>query len=144
MTDPEAARPSRAASGRMVERVPLASDRDVALARRAVGLAMDAMGTRAVRRTRFVTAVSEIARNAVVHGNGGTLAIYVHEGAGRISVECGDGGPGIADLDRALTDGFTTGGGMGRGLGGARRLVERFEVETRPGGGTTVRMTGVA
>lgn len=130
--------------GRPVGTVELTSDRDVALARKAVSRAMDAMRSRAIRKTRFVTAVSEIARNAVMHGGGGRLHIYAHEAAGRISVVCEDEGQGIADTEQALTDGYTTAGSMGHGLGGARRLVDTFEIETHPGRGTIVRMAGLA
>ena len=129
-------------NGRLVETITLASDRDVAQARKAVSRAMDDLKARPVRKTRFVTAVSEIARNAVKHGGGGRLRIYAHQPADRISVLCEDHGPGIADIGQALVDGYTTGGGMGRGLGGARRLVDTFDIESRPGRGTTVRMTG--
>ena len=130
--------------GRPVGTVELSSDRDVALARKAVSRAMDAMRSRAIRKTRFVTAVSEIARNAVMHGGGGRLHIYAHEATARISVVCEDEGQGIADMAQALTDGYTSGGGMGHGLGGAKRLVEAFEIETGPGRGTIVRMSGQA
>lgn len=130
--------------GRPVETVTLASDRDVALARKAVSRAMDAIRARTIRKTRFVTAVSEIARNAVAHGGGGSLSIYAHEAPPRISVTCEDRGRGIEDVERALTDGYTTAGSMGRGLGGAKRLADGFEIDSVPGRGTIVRMLGRA
>ena len=77
------------------ERVKLAGDRDVALARAATGRAMDAIGAKAVRRTRFVTAVSEIARNAVVHGGGGEIDVMIEKDPPRVYIECRDNGPGI-------------------------------------------------
>lgn len=122
--------------------MPLAADRDVAAARRAVGRAMDEMRSRAIRKTRFVTAVSEVARNAVVHGGGGRLVIFAHDAPPRISVVCEDRGRGIADVELAMADGYTTAGSMGRGLGGARRLVDAFEIESAPGRGTVVRLMG--
>ena len=121
-------------------RVELRQERDVAAARIAVSRAMDAMGARALRKTRFVTAVSEIARNALDHGGGGVLEVYRLERPLRIMSRCRDEGPGIADLDQAMTDGFSTARSMGKGLGGARRLVEAFRIESRPGSGTTVEM----
>lgn len=104
--------------------------------------AMDRIGASAIKRTKFVTAVSEIARNALIYGGGGVMTFHLHKLAGRPSVlaECVDHGPGIADVDRALQDGYTTGKGLGLGLSGARRLVDRFAIETLPGEGTTVIM----
>lgn len=128
------------ADGEHVETVVLGGDRDVVAARRAVSRTMDKLGARAVRKTRFVTAVSEIARNAVMHGGGGELHVFIHNTPSRISVVCQDRGEGIADLDSAMADGFSTADSMGKGLGGAKRLSDEFEVETTQGGGTTVRM----
>lgn len=128
--------------GQLIETVPLGCDRDVARARKAVSRAMDAMKARTIRKTRLVTAVSEIARNAVKHGQGGSLQIYRDEAGGRLGVVCEDDGPGIADIPRALTDGYTSGGGLGQGLGGAKRLVETFEIESVPGTGTRVLLAG--
>lgn len=130
------------ADGRKVSSVELKADRDVALARRRVGDLMKEQGSRDLMQTRFVTAVSEIARNAVTHGGGGTLALYTFVGQRKIGVECRDNGPGIADIDAALVDGFSTRGSLGRGLGGAKRLSSAFEIESPPEGGTIVRMTG--
>jgi serine/threonine-protein kinase RsbT len=117
--------------------VRLATEKDVALARRAAFNAMDRAGARTALRTRFVTAVSEIARNTVVHGGGGQMRVFI--GGTTVYVLCSDNGPGIADVSRALEDGFTTGTSLGRGLGGARRLVARFDIESSERG-TTVRM----
>lgn len=128
------------AGGTLIEVLHLRSDRDVARARVAVTKALRGAGMRPVGVTRFVTAVSEIARNAVVHGGGGELRLMRRSGPERIVVLCADRGPGIADLDRALEDGFTTGKGLGRGLGGARRLAETFAVDANEGGGTRVRL----
>jgi len=113
---------------------------DIALARKAAMAAMDGLPASAIKRTKFVTAVSEIARNALVHASGGWMQFRIVEVAGRRSVvaECRDRGPGIANVDQALKDGYTTARGMGLGLGGARRLVDRFEIKTVVGEGTTV------
>lgn len=127
---------------RKVLSLELKSDRDVALTRRRVGDFMTQQGSSDLMRTRFVTAVSEVARNAVTHGGGGTIALYSLPGRG-VLVECSDSGKGIADIDAAMADGYTTGGGLGRGLGGAKRLSVDFEIESVVGAGTKVRMTGL-
>ena len=128
--------------GRLIGTVQLASDRDVAVARKSVSKALDDLKARAIRKTRFVTAVSEIARNAVEHGGGGRLSIYVQDAPTRIGVLCEDQGAGIPDVALALRDGYTTAKSMGRGLGGAKRLVDVFELDSAPGRGTTVRLIG--
>ena len=101
-----------------------------------------ACGLRLVDQTKLVTAVSELARNTIVHGGGGDMTARVIEENGRAGVEVvfRDSGPGIADIDRALTDGYTTGVGLGLGLGGARRLVHDFSLRSAPGEGTTVQV----
>lgn len=93
-----------------------------------------------VDQTKLVTATSELARNAVVHGKGGTAVVEVVDQDGRLGVRLvfEDHGPGIADLAQAMTDGYTSGGGMGLGLGGAKRLVNEFEILSEPGRGTRV------
>mgnify|MGYP001798154471 CR=1 FL=1 len=123
------------ADGLLYERVRLDSDRDVAGARRAVTKAMSDLGAKALKKTRFVTAVSEIARNAIVHGGGGELQVFTHDAPKEVIVICADEGQGICDVETALQDGFTTGSGMGRGLGGAQRLCDAFEIETTTGNG---------
>ncbi|HEU4973872.1 MAG TPA: anti-sigma regulatory factor [Baekduia sp.] len=99
-------------------------------------------GLRLIDQTKLVTAVSELARNTVVHGGGGHMeAGLTHEGA-RTGVWASfhDEGPGIADLQQAMREGFTTGDGLGLGLGGARRLVHDFDVRSAPGEGTVIRV----
>lgn len=121
----------------------LVSDQDVAAARQAATQGMTELGASVIRRTKFVTAISEVARNALVHGGGGVVR-FALSGRGRghsLVAECIDRGPGIADIEQALCDGYTTGGGLGHGLGGARRLVDGFEITSTPGRGTTVRLT---
>ena len=129
--------------GRLLQTVQIKRSQDIVRARHAVAREMDELGTRTIRKTRFVTAVSEIARNALVHGGGGELKVYALRSPRRIGVRCSDNGPGIADLSRAFTDGVSSTGSMGKGLGGARRLCGEFEVESMPGQGTVVRMAGL-
>jgi serine/threonine-protein kinase RsbT len=96
-----------------------------------------------VDQTKIVTAASELARNAVHYGGGGTVRLEaLNDGARRgLRLVFEDQGPGIPDIAQALRDGFTTGGGLGLGLGGARRLVNEFDIDSRPGAGTRVAIT---
>lgn len=122
--------------------VPLASPQDVAAARRAANAAMLEIGASVIKRTKFVTAVSEVARNALIHGGGGYIRFTV-AGGGRqraLVAECVDRGPGVDDLEQAMRDGYTSRGGLGLGLGGAKRLVDRFQIRSSSGSGTTVRL----
>ncbi len=93
-----------------------------------------------VERTKFVTAASELGRNALVHGGGGVMVIAELQRDGRtgLRLEFQDQGPGIPDIERAMTDGFTTAKSMGLGLGGARRLANEFIIESQAGQGTKV------
>ena len=96
-----------------------------------------------VDQTKLVTAASELARNMVVYGGGGTVVLEQLEVDGRIGVRVmfEDHGPGIADIDQAMRDGFTSGGGLGLGLGGSKRLVHEFELRSEVGKGTTIAIT---
>ena len=98
---------------------------------------------RLIDLTKLVTAVSELARNTMVYGGGGDMDWQILEDGLRTGVRLcfRDEGPGIPDLKLALTDGWTSGGGLGLGLTGARRLVEEFELDTEPGKGTRVTIT---
>jgi serine/threonine-protein kinase RsbT len=119
------------------------SSEDVVLVRQAVREASVASGFSLVDQTKLVTAASELARNMVIYGGGGTLHMaMLNDGAKRgLRLSFEDHGPGIADVEQALRDGFTTGGGLGLGLGGARRLANEFEIDSRPGVGTRVTIT---
>jgi serine/threonine-protein kinase RsbT len=119
---------------------PLKSDHDIVLARQMVRRAAQQIGLSLVDQTKLVTAASELARNALIYGLGGIMIMEVVENGGRRGVRLtfADNGPGIANLDLALTDGWTSGNGLGMGLSGARRLVNDFEIQSRVGGGTRV------
>lgn len=120
----------------------VASDADVVKVRQAArDLAVEARFS-IVDQTKLVTATSELARNTLVYGGGGEVVATLVERAGRTGVELvfSDDGPGISDLDLALTDGWTSGSGMGLGLSGTKRLVDEFEIDTAPGEGTRVRI----
>jgi serine/threonine-protein kinase RsbT len=122
-----------------VTRLAITSDVQIAGARHAVREAAVGAGFGLVGQTKLVTAASELARNTLIHGGGGEMELVVGGPAGRgIRLTFTDHGPGIPDVSAALADGYTTGGGLGLGLGGARRLVQDFTVERTPGGGTTV------
>jgi len=122
----------------------LSSQDQLAIARRTVQEWATTMGFGTLDRTKLVTAASEIGRNTLVHGGGGRMTIAevtndnFQQGL-RLVFE--DQGPGIADIDQALTDGFTTAKSMGLGFGGAKRLVNEFNVSSAPGQGTTVTLT---
>lgn len=120
--------------------LPLRTDEDVVGLRKQVRERAVAIALSLVDQTKLVTAASELARNTIKYGGGGevhldALSDGVRNGIGLLFV---DAGPGIPNLDNALRDGFTTGGGLGLGLGGSKRLVDEFEIDTRPGEGTAV------
>jgi serine/threonine-protein kinase RsbT len=118
-------------------------EEDIVRVRQVARLAATEAGLSLVDQTKLVTAASELARNTVVYGGGGTARLQVLESAGRrgVRIEFEDHGPGIADLKLALTDGYTTGNGLGLGLSGAKRLCNEFEVRSELGKGTTVVIT---
>jgi serine/threonine-protein kinase RsbT len=123
-----------------VETMPLRTSQDIVLVRQAARELTIAQGFSLVDQTKLVTAVSEIARNTVEYGGGGEARLEMVEAGARrgVRVTFSDHGPGIADLEQALRDGYTTGTGLGLGLSGARRLCNEFEIESRPGSGTRV------
>ena len=119
---------------------PVRIEQDVVLARQSARKLAQECGMRLIDLTKLVTAVSELARNTVVYGGGGDMDWQILEDGPRVGLRLTfrDEGPGIPDLKLALTDGWTSGGGLGLGLTGARRLVEDFELDTAPGKGTRV------
>ncbi len=122
------------------ETYPLVVEPDIVVARREAKTWAALLGFGLVDQTKLVTACSELARNTIVYGGGGTMTLEAVEVPPRKGLRMifADDGPGIADLDLALTDGYTTGGGMGLGLTGARRLCNEFDIVTAPGAGTKV------
>ena len=118
----------------------LASDLDVLAARRGVRDWARDIGLTLLDSTKVVTATSELARNTVVHGGGGVMCLEVVRRADRqgLRVTFQDHGPGIPEIELAMKDGYTTAGGMGIGLPGARRLVNDFQMSSTPGDGTCV------
>ena len=101
------------------------------------------LGFSLVDQTKIVTAASELARNTLVHGRGGEVALHVlMEGTRKgLRLVFSDAGPGIANIELAMKDGYTTGGGMGLGLGGAKRLSNDFKIDSQAGAGTRVSIT---
>lgn len=122
------------------ETMPLSSADDVVRVRRQVRDVAIAAGFSLVDQTKIITAASEIARNTITYGGGGTLRIEVLRDGGRrgIRLTFSDQGPGIADLKLALTDGYSTGNGLGLGLSGAKRLSNEFDIKSTPGHGTII------
>jgi serine/threonine-protein kinase RsbT len=125
------------------DRLVIASDQDVVRVRQLVRTLAVSVKLSLVDQTKLVTAASELARNTLVYGGGGTAEVSRVENGRRsgIRIVFADEGPGIADLDLALTDGYTSGGGLGLGLSGARRLVDEFEINTVVGQGTSITVT---
>jgi serine/threonine-protein kinase RsbT len=122
------------------ETLSIRSSEDIVLVRQAVRAAAVDLRFSLVDQTKIVTAASELGRNTLDYGGGGTVRLQVLQDGGRrgIRLTFEDKGPGITDIERALKDGYTTGGGLGLGLGGARRLSSEFSIDSRPGEGTRV------
>jgi serine/threonine-protein kinase RsbT len=125
---------------RRTERLAIRSSDDVVKVRQQTRVAAVEAGLGLVDQTKIITAASELARNALDYGGGGDLVLNVIEDGGRHGVRLTfeDQGPGIADIERALKDGFTSGGGLGLGLGGAKRLSNEFAIESKVGVGTKI------
>ena len=122
------------------ENRPIATSEDVVAVRQAVRQRAVELGFNLVDQTKIVTAASELARNTLQYGGGGTLRIEeVLEGPRRgLRLVFEDNGPGIANIELAMKDGYTTGNGLGLGLSGAKRLSNEFDIHSRPGEGTRV------
>ena len=122
------------------ETFPITTSADVVKARQVVRQWAAELKFSLVDQTKLVTATSELARNTLEHGGGGSMnAAIVEEGARKgIKLIFDDKGPGIANVELALKDGYTTGSGMGLGLSGSKRLVNDFQINSEPGRGTTV------
>lgn len=124
------------------ETISVATESDVVTVRQRVREASSRIGFSLVDQTKMVTAASELARNTLIYGGGGEMDLVMLNGP-RLGLRLvfADKGPGIADISLALRDGFTTGSGLGLGLGGAKRLVNDFEIDSKPGAGTKVTVT---
>ncbi len=122
------------------ELLPLQTSGDVVVARQKVRQWAIELRFSLVDQTKLVTAASELARNALDHGRGGQMALEIVNGAARTGLKLvfEDNGPGIPDIEMALKDGYTTGAGMGLGLGGSKRLVNDFSIESEVGKGTKI------
>jgi serine/threonine-protein kinase RsbT len=122
------------------ETAPIRSSDDIVRVRRIVRDWAVSLGFSLVDQTKVVTAASELARNVIDYGGGGDFRIESLNNDARrgLRLTFSDQGPGIVDMEQAMKDGFTTGGGLGLGLGGAKRLVNEFLIDSKPGRGTTV------
>jgi len=122
--------------------IPITTDADIVQARQVGREMASTAGCGSTDLTMVATAISEIARNILTHAGGGDIELKLVEEGGRLSllITARDEGPGIADVEKALEDGYTTGGGLGLGMPGARRLMDEFTVITEPRRGTTVIM----
>jgi serine/threonine-protein kinase RsbT len=120
--------------------VPLRSEHDIVMARQLVRRLTQELKFSLVDQTKMVTAASELARNAYTYGRGGTMHWQIVDAESRRGLKLlfADQGPGIPNLDLAMTDGWTSGNGLGMGLTGAKRLVNEFDIDTRIDGGTRV------
>lgn len=127
----------------MAESISVADAADIVAVRHAVRRQAVKISLSLVDQTKIVTAASELARNMLVYGGGGKVTLEILQEGARNGLRAHfvDAGPGIPNLELALRDGFTTGSGMGLGLGGARRLVNEFNIESAPGKGTHVTIT---
>ncbi|HEY3883536.1 MAG TPA: anti-sigma regulatory factor [Trebonia sp.] len=124
-----------------MDEIPIQSGDDVVKVRQQVRNKAAETGLSLVDQTKLVTAASELARNTLVYGGGGVArleSVKSPNGRKGVKLQFSDEGPGIPDIDLALTDGWTSGGGLGLGLSGARRLVDEFELDSKPGTGTSV------
>jgi serine/threonine-protein kinase RsbT len=122
------------------ERLHIRQSDDVVRVRQLTRTYAVEVGLSLVDQTKIITAASELARNTLDYGGGGHVMVEMLDQGGRRGVRLAfeDNGPGIADIEQALKDGFTSGKGMGLGLGGAKRLCNEFSIDSKPGSGTKV------
>ncbi len=123
--------------------MPLRNEQDIVMSRQMVRKLTQQLGFSLVDQTKMITAASELSRNAVVYGGGGEMRWrFVTQGIRNgLKLAFEDHGPGIPDMELALTDGWTSGSGLGVGLSGSKRLVNEFDIRTAPGQGTCVTIT---
>ena len=123
--------------------LPIASEQNIVASRQVVRALCQEIRFSLVDQTKMVTAASELSRNTLIHGGGGRMRWELLEANGKrgLQLHFEDEGPGIADMKLAMTDGWTSGSGMGLGLPGSKRLVNDFEVQSQPGQGTRVSIT---
>ncbi len=134
---------TRSAAPSREQTLPLRTDADIVQARQVVRRWAEELKFNLVEQTKIVTAASELARNTVLHGKGGQMKLQILADFSRNGLRLifEDKGPGIVDISRAMQDGYTTGGGLGLGLPGAKRLMTDFELSSTPGQGTRVAVT---
>ena len=125
------------------ESLQIDSGEQLVTVRQAVRAKAEELRFSLVDQTRIITAASELARNTLQHGGGGSVAIEIVENGTRrgLRLTFKDQGPGIPDLELAMKDGYTTGGGLGLGLSGSKRLVNEFTISSKAGEGTQVTVT---
>jgi serine/threonine-protein kinase RsbT len=125
------------------ETLPIRSDQDIVIVRQTVRAWAIEQTFGLVDQTKIVTAASELARNALTYGGGGSVRLEALNNGSRkgLRLTFQDRGPGIADIELAMKDGYTTGSGLGLGLSGAKRLSNEFEIRSKPGEGTVVAIT---
>ena len=132
-------------AGMVVKQIelPLVAQEDVVLVRQTTRSLAVEIGLTIVDQTKIVTAASELARNTVVHGRGGKASLEIVREASKhgLRLTFEDSGPGIADIERAMQDGYSSGAGLGLGLGGSKRLCNEFVIESKVGIGTRVTIT---
>lgn len=123
--------------------LPLQNEQHIVASRQTVRTLCQSLKFSLVEQTKMITAASELSRNTLIHGGGGHMRWELVEQSGRngLTLHFEDQGPGIVDMKLAMTDGWTSGSGMGLGLPGSKRLVNDFEVDSAPGRGTRVSIT---
>jgi serine/threonine-protein kinase RsbT len=126
-----------------IETIPVRIESDMVVVRLMVREASAELGFNLLELTKMVTAASELGRNTLLHGGGGTMRLEILSEKNRdgLRLTFDDQGPGIANLEQAMVNGFTTKWGLGLGLGGSKRLVDEFKVTSQPGRGTSVTVT---